>query len=80
MDYKEFWNDTYEHLEKELEHLYEEQKASEYALIKAAGFDSAEVWDLWYESDEDINAFIESLNKLEVDALCRMNEMEGEDV
>jgi hypothetical protein len=63
---------------KEIEQAFEDQKASEYTLVKATGFDSAEIWDLWYDSDEDINTFIDSLHKLEVDALLKMDDVEAE--
>jgi hypothetical protein len=64
---------------KEIEQAFDDQKESDYELIKEAGFDSEEIWDLWYDCDEDITCFIESLNKLESDALYRIDEMEDAD-
>jgi hypothetical protein len=37
------------------------QKEEEYEQIKSSGFDSEEIWEMWYESDEDIDSFIEML-------------------
>lgn len=57
---------------------FDSVKESLYSYIQSAGFDSEEIWDLWYESDEDINTFIDGLHRLEAQALCRMDcEEEG---
>jgi hypothetical protein len=61
-----------------LERICDAQKESDYEKVIAAGFDSPEIWDLWYDSEDDVGSFIEYLNELEVNALCRMNEMEDE--
>jgi hypothetical protein len=47
--------------------------------IASTSFDSEEIWEMWYESDENINTFIDSLNALEVQGLARMNELEDEE-
>ena len=60
-----------------LERIHDMQKESDYELIKAAGFDSAEIADMWDDCDNDVDSFIEYLNELEVQGLARMNEMEG---
>ena len=62
-----------------LEQIADMRKEEEYSQIQAAGFDSEEIWDLWYDSDDDINTFIEYLSELEVQGLSRMNEMEDEE-
>lgn len=57
----------------EIERAFDKQKESDYELIKAAGFDSAEIADLWDDSDDDVESFIEYLNELEVQAQCTMD-------
>lgn len=57
-----------------LEMIWESQKESDYDKIIAAGFDSAEIAEMWDDSDDDVELFIEYLNELEVQGLSRMNE------
>ena len=35
-------------------------------------YGTGQIWEMWYESDEDIDTFIEYLNELEVQGLCRV--------
>lgn len=63
----------------ELERISDIRKEEEYSQIQAAGFDSEEIWDLWYDSEDGVKSFIEYLTELEVHGLARMNEMEDEE-
>lgn len=62
-----------------IELIADMRKEEGYSKIQAAGFDSAEIADLWDDSEDDVKSFIEYLNQLEAEGLALMNTSDDEE-